>query len=79
MSISRARKVKYVLAVAHGIVRGVFEPTAFRRVGPENARVPEDANRVYFNGVPVESRYLHTSTKAFGKRGQASPIRYVNM
>lgn len=79
MNINRARRAKYVLAVANGIVRGVFKPTRFARVTAGNARKPSEVGRVYFEGHPVESAYLHTSTKAFGQRGQANPVRYVNM
>ena len=79
MDIKRARKAHYVLAVANGIVRGVFKPTGFAKVTESDVRDPKDVGRAYFDGHPVDSPYLLASTKAFGQRGQANPIRYVNM
>lgn len=80
MNINRARQARYVLAVAHGIVRGVFKPTRFVKVGPDEANAPAEIGRVAFDAVTVDgSPYLYAATKAFGKRGQASPIRYINM
>ena len=79
MDFKRARKAHYVPAVANGIVRGVFKPTRFAKVTESDVRHRKDVGRVYFDGHPVESPYLLTSTRAFGQRGQANPIRYVNM
>ena len=79
MDIKRARKARYVLAVANGIVRGVFKPTTFAKITEADTQNPDDVGRVYFDGYAVESSYELASTKAFGLRGQASPIRYMNM
>lgn len=76
MDICRARKVEYLLAVANGIVRGVFRPLEFHRVTQELATTEREAGRVYFDAVVVEdSPYLWCSTREFGQR---SEIRYLN-
>lgn len=77
MDIKKAAKAHYVLAVANGIVRGVFKPTEFKRITASEAEDlmdPKAKGRVCFNGDPVDSEYLYTSTKEFGER---TPIRYV--
>lgn len=82
MDQDRARNAKYVLAVADGIVRGVFEPSRFERVSKAKAKSegdPSSEGRVYFDGVFVKSPYLFSSTKAFGKPGQGNPVRYINL
>lgn len=80
LNIGKAQKAKYILAVAHGIVRGVFSPYEFVRVKSHEIKHEKDENRVYFNAKSEpDSPYLHKSTKAFGQKGQASPIRYVNI
>jgi len=81
MDIKRAKKTRYVLAVAHGIVRGVFEDMDFRQITDSEAAElgePKAKGRVYFSGVAVaDSDYLHTSTKEFGRPGEQTPFRYV--
>ena len=82
MDQKRAEKAEYVLAVAHGIVRGVFKPSKFRRVSKKKAKSvgnPGLEGRIYFDGVAVKSPYLFTSTKAFGQQGQGNPVRYINL
>jgi len=80
LDIDRAQRAHYVLAVANGIVRGVFAEASFHPVTPEIARNTGDIGRVYFDAEVVgESPYLWRSTEEFGKRGQASPIRYLNI
>lgn len=79
MDIKRAENCNYVLGVAHGIVRGVFKPTFFRKVSGNDYRHPKDQGRVYFEGDIVKnSPYFHTSAKVFGQKGQANPIVYLN-
>lgn len=78
IDVKRASRCDYVLGVAHGIVRGVFKPTLFLKVPENDCRCPKDKGRVYFEGVTVkDSPYFHTSTKAFGKKGQANPVVYL--
>lgn len=80
LSIERARRARYVLAVANGIVRGVFAEASFHPVTSETARTVNDIGRVYFDAkVVVDSPFLWCSTQEFGKPGQASPIRYLNI
>ena len=82
MDINKAEKVKYVLAVADGIVRGVFEPTSFGRVSKEEAKAegnPNVAGRSYFNGVAIDSEYLSSPVGGVNVKGQANPIRYLNV
>jgi len=80
LDINRVRKAKYVLAVAHGIVRGVFGDLNFQPVSKGAARHEREIGRVYFTGTEVPaSQYLNKSVKAFGKVGEANPIRYVNI
>lgn len=78
MDKQRAEKAHYVLAVAHGIVRGVFKPKEFKRITALEAveiNDPKAKGKVYFNAVPaVDSEYLYTSTKEGKVR---TPIRYV--
>lgn len=79
LSIPRAKKAKYILAVAHGIVRGVFKPTDFHTIKDNEEQHVKDSGRVHFEAEWVsDSPYLHCNTKAFMKKGQASPIRYLN-
>ena len=80
MDMTEAEKAHYVLAVAHGIVRGVFKWTEFKRITAseaEDRKDPKANGRVYFNGYHVDSEYLHTSTKEFVQPGEQTPIRYV--
>lgn len=80
LNIARAQRARYVLAVANGIVRGVFADASFYSVTSEMARNAGDNGRVYFEAEVVgDSPYLWRSTEEFGKRGQASPIRYLNI
>ena len=78
-SIARAKKAKYVLGVADGIVRGVFEAESFHYVLDSEIRVPKDKGRKYFIGKPVHnSPYLNCSTKAFSKKGARNSFTYIN-
>lgn len=79
MNISRAKRSNYILAVAHGIVRGVFIPSNFRKVSKKDAKNHKDIGRTFFKARAVnDSPYLFNSTKTFGGRGQSNPIRYIN-
>ncbi len=79
INISRAIKCKYVLGVANGIVRGVFQATAFVKVSEIDCRNSKDIGRVYFDGTIVYNNdYFHTSVKAFTKKGQRGSIAYLN-
>ena len=80
MDIKRAENASYVLAVAHGIVRGVFKAPEFRHIPASEAEQlmdPKAKGKVCFNVVPVDSEYLHTSTKELVQPGEQTPIRYV--
>jgi len=80
LNVDRAQRARYVLAVASGIVRGVFEDARFYPVTPATARNEGDIGRVYFDAkIVADSPYLWRSTEEFGKPGQASPIRYLNI
>jgi len=72
IKIQRAEKCSFILGVANGIVRGVFDPKTF-------GISPNDKNRKYFEGEIIEnSPYMNTSIKAFGKKGQRNPLVYLN-
>lgn len=77
VSEKRAESAKYVLAVAGGIVRGVYVSENWE---PES----DGSNRRRFrtdpDGVPQEIRdsFLNTSVAYMSKRGQANPVFYMN-
>ena len=80
MDLNRAKRARYILAVAHGIVRGVFRPLRFGHVSKAQAASQREVGRVYFDASPVlDSPYMWTSVRAFCQPNQANPIRYVNM
>jgi len=70
-----AKKVKYVLSINNGIVRGVFIPTEWYKA--------KDSNRIAFKGVSasdsINERYLHKSIEEYVVKGSANPIQYLIM
>jgi uncharacterized protein len=83
----RRNGARYALAVFEGVVREVYTIEAWHRAGtlPYATRELEDVlapGRVEFSGhvapQPVRDRYLHRSVAAYFKRGQQSPVIYVN-
>ncbi|ATA69240.1 hypothetical protein CGC48_01650 [Capnocytophaga cynodegmi] len=84
LSIKRARKSEYVLAVKNGIIIGVFKPLEWREATRENFpdfdhEVPD---RVGFVGEraskEVQNLYLRKRVpKGFSKKGSANPVRYT--
>lgn len=84
MSIKRARKLEYVLAVKNGIIIGVFRPLEWRKATKENFpdfdhEVPD---RIGFIGEKaseeIQNLYLRKRVpKDFSKKGSANPIRYT--
>lgn len=77
---SRAEKAEYVLAVHHGLVKGVFKPDIWHKLGDD---VPEiDIGRVYFDGKPapeeIQKMYMGKRMPE-KKRGAANPVHYFNL
>lgn len=73
-----ADKVKLVIAVANGIVRGVYKVD--RWVVPENSNL---IGRIGFKGEPadeeVSKKYMGKSVKNLFVQGAANPVRYFNV
>lgn len=84
----RRRGAKYALAVFDKVVREVYTIEEWHRAGtlPYVTRRVEEVNRSdrwEFSGriAPelVRDHYLHRSVEAYFRRGQQSPVSYVNM
>lgn len=73
-----AKKVKLVIAVAHGIVRGVYTADSW-----EPAHDPAEVGRIGFTGKPAEKivrdKYMNRSVRALFGKGAANPVRYFNV
>lgn len=73
-----AKKVKLVIAVAHGIVRGVYTADSW-----EPAHDPAEAGRIGFTGKPAEKivrdKYMNRSVRALFSKGAVNPVRYFNV
>lgn len=89
ISEHRARQADYVLAVIHGIVRGVFVPTKWMRATPENFPPPRfsetSPSRLGFEGEIAPKDVWDHYVGARGKRlpdemrnRSQNPIRYYN-
>ena len=83
----RRNKGKYALAVFEGVVREVYTIEAWHKAGtlPYSTLSTKDLQvpgRWEFSGrvasEPVHSRYIHRSVAAYFRRGQQSPVVYVN-
>lgn len=83
----RRNRALYALAVFEGVVREVYTIGAWYRGGTltYSTRSADDVDapdRWEFSGrvalEPVRSRYLYRSVAAYFKRGQQSPVVYVN-
>lgn len=75
---ARAQKMKYALAVAHGIVKEVFEIDTWHR-GSEKDECP---GRWSFDGRVANDvtrrRFVNKSVKQLFKKGAVFPIRYFD-
>ncbi|UQT03733.1 endonuclease [Serratia phage vB_SmaM-Kodama] len=89
--VSRASRAKAVLAVANGIVRGVFEVDSWKPATPENfpemyrlrtiEDVAKESKRKAFSGrvasEPLYSRYINKKLPAeYSLKGSQQSIRY---
>lgn len=90
MSTNRARKADYVLAVARGVVRGVFKPEVWVKATSKNfpmRLIKDSENRIGFLGYEIlEGEIRDELVGLRGKRIEAvelrngqNPIRYWNM
>jgi len=79
----RREKAKYVFSVNRGVIRGVYH------IGRWRPRVKGDRDwkddigkppRWGFNGqhAPEMAQFLNTSVRHLFKRGEASPVKYLN-
>lgn len=77
VSAKRAESAKYVLAVAGGIVRGVYLSENWRRESEGSSRRLFDTDP---DGVEKEilESFLNKSVAHLSKRGQANPVFYMN-
>lgn len=82
LSVSRARKAKYVLAVKNGLIVGVYEPKEWMEATPENfptltsVTLPKRYGFVGTEAPPdVLEKYKRKKVPA-RVRGAANPIRY---
>jgi uncharacterized protein len=76
LSLTKASKAKYALAVVRGVVIGAFQIKSWHNGTPEG--------RFYFEGSPVDNTIGQTLVRhrlpdGFRKRGAANPIRYLNI
>ena len=73
-----ANKVKIVLAVAHGIVRGVYAVKEW-----VNATNPAEAGRIGFVGESADNalrkKFIGRSVNSLFNRGASNPVRYFGM
>ena len=80
-SLSRAKKLDYVLAVRRGIIVGVFEPTEWLAATPTNfpGFPVSDPRRIGFRGyeapLEIQARYRGKPGPIKG-RGDQSPVHY---
>jgi len=92
ISRCRAEKADYVLAVAHGLIVGAFEPTEwleatqqnFPDIPPKHGNWEHQEGRSGFRGrrAPdhVKNLYFHKRVpKKLRKKGAAGPLRYVGL
>lgn len=75
ISLNRANKCRIVCAVYHGIIRGVFEVTQWKKI--------DNGNRKRFEGKiadkEISGRYLKKSVDGWQKKGSTNPIRYITI
>ena len=75
MSPTKAEHVGRVLAVAHGVVREVYEPVAW-----SPSPVAGEENRIGFDGFVAEDRdrWVGLDVSAVFPHGSQNPVRYVS-
>lgn len=72
ISVTRAQRAECVLAVARGLVRGVFVPTGWKDAGHENRKVMTgQADATHFE------HYIGKSVAHLFERGSQNPVRYL--
>ena len=71
-NIDRARSTRYVLGVAFGIVRGVYEPIKwdYSNGGKRIEFIGKNASR------EIQDKYLHRKVDILFRKGIANPIAY---
>lgn len=81
LNIERARKVQLVLAVANGIIQGVYVPN--RWINSNNSNNPEEAGRSRFEGICaddiIRNRFINRSVRNLFPRGAQNPIAYFKI
>lgn len=82
LSLDRAKKSDYVLAVERGIIIGAFEPKQWLRATSENfPGRPSEPDRVAFKGEPAPSEisrlYVGCRIPNEYSFGSGNPIRYA--
>lgn len=77
VSISKARRAKHILAVAGGIVRGVYIDAEWKRC--ESGK-PQDKGRWEFDAKPAPASldWIGLSVRDELPDGSQNPVRYVN-
>lgn len=84
---ARRAMARYALAIFHGVVLEVYSIEEWHRAGTTQYAtrvidVSRYGNRWEFTGEPaleeIRSRYVGKSVAAYFKRGNASPVMYVN-
>ena len=79
LNIDSARRVKFVLSVAFGIVKEMFEVKEWHEAGCENS-----SKRIQFSGnvvkdVALRNRFIGKSAKGLYSKGAANPVRYFGV
>jgi hypothetical protein len=86
VSVSRAEKSEYVLAIVQGMIVEVFKPFEWKNTTIKNfpSRIHDSPDRYGFEGERAEDsiRSLYVGKRIpddLRKRGAANPIRYINL
>lgn len=77
LSLQKAQKADYVIAVAHGEIKEVYIPEQWYKVNGE------DKKRIAFNGrlaeQSIREKYIGKSVKHLYKQGESNPCKYFNI
>ncbi len=74
-------QAEYAVAVAHGVVRGIFRVHGWRPRHRNDDGSPATSTRWGFDGEPADE-YAHLvglNVRHLFRRGDANPVRYVNV
>jgi len=77
VKVERAVKAEFVLAVAHGLIRGVYKAKEWYELSEDEIQDISEKGKKAFNGYPVQSELLGASVRHLGHMRKG--FKYINI